>query len=95
MVINSEYSTPKKNVIFPDDDLAFLEMSFIWPTPGKRPDNSKQVRSALDLFELLYESRADVTRLILIHLREFTDTGTPAMKARGRKLLTEMEGLIG
>ena len=30
---------------------------------------------------------------VLVHLRELTATGTPAMKARGRKLLTELGGL--
>ncbi len=30
---------------------------------------------------------------VLHHLRDLTETGTPAMKARGRKLLAQLEGL--
>jgi hypothetical protein len=37
--------------------------------------------------------RPNLRPSILTHLREYTLTGTPAMKARGRKLLTEIERL--
>jgi HEAT repeat protein len=47
------------------------------------------MQALADLARQAPELRGTVT----VHLKELTATGTPAMRARGRKLLTELGGL--
>ena len=57
-------------------------------------DRSSIVRTfAMQALADLAQQAPELQPTALVHLRELTAIGTPAMKARGRKLLAEMEGL--
>jgi hypothetical protein len=57
-------------------------------------DRSSIVKTfAMQAFADIARQSPNLRPSILVHLRELTASGTPAMKARGRKLLAEMEGL--
>ncbi len=57
-------------------------------------DSSSIVKTfAMQAFADIARQSPKLRPSILVHLRELTASGTPAMKARGRKLLAEMEGL--
>jgi hypothetical protein len=56
-------------------------------------DRSSIVRTfAMQALADLARQAPELQPMALLHLRELTATGTPAMKARGRKLLAEMSG---
>ncbi len=57
-------------------------------------DSSSIVKTfAMQAFADIARQSPNLRPSILVHLQELTTSGTPAMKARGRKLLAEMEGL--
>ena len=56
-------------------------------------DHSSIVRTfAMQALADLARQAPGLRPMVLLHLRELTATGTPAMKARGRRLLAEMSG---
>ncbi len=57
-------------------------------------DQSSIVKTfAMQALADLVRQAPELRPTVLVHLRELTATGTPAMKARGRKLLTQLGGL--
>jgi len=57
-------------------------------------DRSSLVRTfAMQAFADLARQAPELRPTALLHLQELTAIGTPAMQARGRKLLAEMQGL--
>ena len=56
-------------------------------------DDSSIVKTfVMQAFADIAKSDSELRPALLVHISELTTTGTPAMKARGKKLLVELKG---